>query len=207
MNSTNRTLNRVFLIIVGALLLAVGGCAIAVTTLPEWARVWRSTSPSITDTITQVWRVGVAFAGIPNLPWVLLAVPVAAVIFIVLLLVFIFRQGQGRASRVVESMPLPVTGTSGTLTVDTSLAAAVIQRAVADRRDIAAVHVSAYRVRRKPALKVTVTPRRGAAPLRVLAAVESATEQWDTVLGARVPVFVHVTGGVRAAVSRTVRTT
>lgn len=206
MNNTNRVLNRVFLVVIGCLLLAVGLAAVAVATVPGWDQIWRSTSPSIADTVTQLWRVGLAFAGIPQVPWILLAIPLGALILIVLLLVFVFSQGRGRTTRVLDSMTLPDTDSPGTLTVDASLAADVIQHAVAGRRDIAAVSVSAYRVKGKPALKVTVTPRRGAAPLRVLAAVESAAAEWDSVLGVRVPVFVHVAGGLRATVSRTVRT-
>ncbi|HEY0261037.1 MAG TPA: hypothetical protein VGC18_14430 [Lacisediminihabitans sp.] len=206
MNSTNRPLNRLFLIVIGVLLWTVGSAAIAVTTVPRWDQIWRSTTPSIEDTVTRLWRVGLTFAGVPNVPWALLAIPVAALILIVLLLVFSFAQGRGRTSRVVEAMALPDIEPTGTITVDTSLAADVIQHAVGSQRDIAAVSVSAYRVRGKPALKVRVTPRRGASPMRVLAAVESAAAEWDEVLGVRVPVFVHVAGGLRASVSKTVRT-
>ena len=206
MNNTNRALNRAFLIVVGLVLLAVGAGAVLITTLPGWDGVWRATSPSVADTVTRLWRVGTAFAGIPQVPWVLLAIPVAALILIVLLLVFIFAQGHGRTHQVVDEMTLPDADARGTLTIDVSLAADVIQHAIGERRDVAAVSVGAYRVKGNPALRVTVTPRRGADPLQVLAAVEGAAAEWDAVAGVRVPVMVHLAGGVRATVSKSVRT-
>ncbi len=206
MNSTNRVVNRLFLIVVGAALLAAGLAAIAVAVLPQWTHVWRSTAPSVADLIGQSWRVGVAFAGIPQVPWLLLLIPVAALVAIVLLLVLIFAQGRGRSPRVVESRELP-SAAKARLTVDTSIAGEAIRASLAGERDVAAVAVSAYRVKGTPALKITVTPRRGAAPGRVLARTEHAVAAWDELLGIRIPVFIHLQGGARAAVARSIRTT
>ncbi len=209
MNSTNRALNRIFLIGIGIVLLACGLAAIAVTTLPDLAGFWRQNTPSIGTSVLQAWQVGVAFAGIPHVPWLLLAVPAGAVILIVLLLVFVFAQGRGHTSRLVDGMPLPATSTGerpGSLTVDLAVATDVVQHALADRPDTAAVSVAAYRVKGRPTLKLTVTPRRGVSPARVLAAVEAAAEEWDGLLGTRVPTFVHLNGGVRAALARSART-
>jgi len=206
MNSTNRVVNRLFLIVVGAALATAGLTAVGAAILPQWAHVWRSSAPTIRDMVAQAWRVGTAFAGIPHVPWALLLVPVAALVVIVLLLVLIFAQGRGGTPRVVDSSELPSAAT-GRLAVSTAVASEAIRRSLAEERDVAAVRVSTYRVSRAPALKVTVTPRRGAAPLRVLERTEGAVADWDELLGLRVPVFIHLSGGVRAALAKPVRTT
>ncbi len=206
MNSTNRVINRIFLILVGAILLAIGLAAVAVAVLPGWDTMWRQAAPSIQDTIGRARTVSLAFAGLSHVSWLLLAIPVAAAILIAALVVLIARQGRGHVRFVVERLALSTAAAEGALTVDVAIADDVLRRAFARSRLVTSVSVSAYRVKGRPTLKVTVTPRRGIEPARVVPELERALAEWDALLGQRVPVFAHLTSGVRTALARPART-
>lgn len=206
MNSTNRVANRIVLILVGAVVLVAGLAAIAASIVPGGENVWRQAARSIENASGRALTVSLAFIGLPDASWPVLAVPVAAALVIVALLVFIFRQGRGRTDQVVSALPLSTGGAASTVTVDVAVADDFLRPALSELSSIAGVSVSAYRVKRRPALKLTVTPRRGADPARVLAQVNSAMAAWDELLGRRVPVFVHLNTGVRTVFSAPART-
>lgn len=206
MTSTNRALNRIFLIVVGAALLAAGLLAVAVAVSPEWARLWRSTAPSIGERAERARAIGLAAAGIPQLSWPLLAVPLGAAILIAALLVFVFAQGRGRTPHAVEALPIEEETAAGTLTVDAAVAHEVIARSLASVRGMPRVGVAAYRVKGRPALRITVTPARGGDPVAAVAQIERAVLAWDEFLGRRVPVLIHVNAGMRTVLSTVPRT-
>lgn len=201
MNNTNRALNRILLIVAGLTALAAGLAVLIMTASHRGVGSWRRAVSSIQERAGGARTVDVSFLGLPDTSWLLLAVPVAAMCAIVLLLVFILRQGHGRTDRVVSALPLSTGSADGTLTVDATVAGDALQEALSGAPAVSGAAIAVYRVRGRPALRLTVTPRRGIDPARVLPGVERAICEWDGFLGQRVPVVVHLRAGVQTVFS------
>jgi hypothetical protein len=205
MNSTNRAANRIVLILVGVMTLAAGLAALAASIIPGGDDLWRHAARSIQDSAGQAGTVSLAFLGLPDVAWLLLMIPIAAALLIAALFVFVFRQGRGHTDQVVSALPLSGETGASTVTVSLAVAGDFLQHALSGASSIAGLNVSAYRIRHRPALKLTVTPRRGADPARVLAQVDGAVAAWDDFLGQRIPAFVHLNAGIRTAFSTPTR--
>ncbi|MEI3847699.1 MULTISPECIES: hypothetical protein [unclassified Microbacterium] len=114
----------------------------------------------------------------------------ALVLLIVLLAVFVLRQGRGRTDRLVTAG----SRTDGTTVVDTALAADVLTDALSSQPDLVGSHVSAYRVRTTPMLDVTVTCRRGASPRAVSDVIDDSLSDLENLVGAEIPALVQIRG-------------
>lgn len=199
MTGTNRALNRAFLVLVGCLMLAAGLVAVGSWALPAGGAVRddvAATADRFFDWLP-TWQAHLEGLGWGAVPWVLLVVPAVALVLVVLLGVFVVAQGRGRTRDVVRERS---TGDAvpGSLEVDVNIASAVVGDALGGRSDCAGATVSAYRVSGvtgAAAMKVTVTPRRGADVGRLVDAAVRGVEDWDELLGRRVPVLVHLTRG------------
>ncbi len=215
MNSTNRALNRAFVFVIGAILLSAGGAGIALATVPAWANAWRHTAPMVRDSVDSAVK---NTAVIGDQSWILIALPAACLVLIALLLVFVFRQGRGRTTLLLD-VPDAVSRDSttegeaakhvpygGGLRLDASLAEQVIEDDLATRTELLSSDVSTFLVKGLPALRITASPRRGVSPQTVQRIVESTLRSWDAALGREVPAFVHVSAGLRARVTRPTRT-
>lgn len=206
MTSTNRAANRVFLFLVGALLVAAGGRAVAVSMLPGSAQLWRSQAIGWQSALERARDLGAASIGISHpVPWFLFAVPVAAAVVIAALLLFAFAQGRGHVARVADGWHISDSPADGFLSVDVSVARKAIRRAAADIRGAAAPTVSAFRVKGEPALKVSVAVADGVDPATVVPAIETAVAGWDALLGQRCPVYLQLSPGPSASVRAPLR--
>lgn len=188
MNSTNRVANRLFLLLVGLVLLALGGTAVGLSVFPDFSTAWDRWAPEILADV-EAW-LQARTTGQPN--WLLAGVLAVAalVLLIVLLAVFVLRQGRGRTDRLVTAG----SGTDGTPVVDTALAADVLTDALSSQPDLVGSHVSAYRVRTTPMLDVTVTCRRGASPRAVSDVIDDSLSDLENLVGAEIPALVQIRG-------------
>lgn len=195
MNNTNRVLNRTFVLLVGLLGLALGAVAVALVAVPDFLRAWSRTAPDVTAALTDVLaRTEVADSGTSWVPVAGLAVAAA---LIVLLVVFIARQGHGHTGRLIEAGPTE----DGSTIVDAAVAEQLLTDALQNHVEFVTVAVSTYEVHTTPVLKVSATVRRGVAPRAALTVIEGAVHGLDRVLGAEIPVLVQLGGGVRTRVS------
>lgn len=188
MNATNRFANRAVLLLGAFVLGAAGLLAIAAGVRVPAVDAWLGSVGERADELTAPWSVQLAegerIAGIAVAGIVLAAVvAVAAVIFLA-------TRGGGRTSEVMRSE-----GAGGTTSVDRSVADDVLAEGITARPDVLSVRTGAYRVTRSPALAVTVRVRRGARLDAVLDTAESAVQEWDALLGRRMPVLVHLADG------------
>lgn len=188
MNATNRILNRGVLLIVGLVLAAGGALAVVAGVRPGWA------APLLDDAASAAggllgrlgdWRVGVE--GGASAPGALIVLLGAGLLCGILALVFLCTRGGGRTAEVLRAE-----SGRGTTAVDRNVADAVLTGVVDERRDVLAVRSAAYRVGGSPALALTVSTRRGAALDAVIAAAETAVQDWDALSGWRSPVLVHL---------------
>ncbi|WP_423920813.1 hypothetical protein ACPEEZ_14965 [Frigoribacterium sp. 2-23] len=199
MTSSNRFLNRLFVLVVGVISLAVGATLI-VFALPAagFARDWLDSARSaVADTLKSTPLDPTGGSGGSWLP---LALAALCLVLLVLFVWAMFAHGHGRTDRVlVADEP------AGSIAISAKFADNAITDALESRRDVASVSVSAWTVRREPALKVRVRVTAGSAPGPVVSAASDVVRGLDRVLGQTVPVLVEVVGApaqTRTASSR-----
>lgn len=198
MNDTNRVINRLLLAVTGLIALAVAALAVALLLVPDAGRIWRGVGRSATTTADAAF-------GQPLWPGTTISLAalvalVVAVLFVVLLIALILRAGHGSTSTVL-TLQTP----DGSVELDTAVPATLLSEQLKPVPGVAGVAVSAYRVRRTPALKVTVRCRRGASPREVTDAVDEAVTLLDAALGTTLPVFAQLVGGFRSRLQAATR--
>ena len=198
MNSSNRMLNRILLGLVGLIALAVSAAATTLLLVPGFAQQWTVAARGALGTADGLF-------GRPLWPGTTVSATAvaclaAALVFVVLLAVFVLRQGHGGTPTVIV-----LHGDDGTTEIDAAVPAALLEGFLSAVRGVAGVSVSAYRVRRRPVLKVTVRCRRGASARTIADALDDAVVRMQEALGAPLPVFAQLVGGFRARLRSAVR--
>jgi len=181
MTSTNRFGNRLLLLLVGLVTMAVGAWAL-LRAYPQWVTL---PDVGVEPTPTALW---IAAAG--------------ALLVIVLSLAWILTRGRGRTHQVVLDP-----SDDGSVEVDVRVARDLLAAALEAAHDIRSVRVAAYRVGRSPALNVTVVAEPACDLPRLRDDVATAVGQLDQALERRIPVLLHVTSGLRARRAREQRVT
>ncbi|MFT2815441.1 hypothetical protein [Leifsonia sp. A12D58] len=199
MNNTNRGANRLLIFVCGLLLLVVGAVAVAGALVPSIRDGWKDSIDEINAQMS-TWLQQTAL-GSTGVSWIMPAILVLLVIAIVLLIVFIARQGRGHTGTALTES----TSEHGTTIIDAAVPQNAIQDALAKRPEFVTSHVSMYKVRRTPVLKVAVTCRRGVSPRDAALIVESKLRALDELLGREIPALVQISGGLRARVTTTTR--
>ena len=197
MTSSNRFLNRLLLVLVGVVALGVGAFLI-VATLPGGSgslggtvRGWLAdASSAVADAVaaTPLDPSGAGGAGGAG-SWLAVALAALCLLLVIVFAVAAVAHGGGRTGRlVVHDEP------AGSIAISAAFAETAGADALSARRDVTSVHVSAWTVRGRPALKVRVRVTAGAAPAPVVAAASDVVRGLDRVLGEEVPVLVEVVG-------------
>lgn len=199
MNSTNRAANRLLIFVCGLLLLVVGAAAAAAVLVPFVRDAWKDTSGQVTDQVAS-WLEQTQLAGL-GVSWILIAVVALLVIAIIVLIVFISRQGRGHTGIALTD----TTSEHGSTVIESSVAEHALKDALDAHSEFVGSHVSTYKVRRTPVLKVSVTCRRGVSPKDAAAIVESKLHALDELLGRELPALIQISGGFRARVTKTTR--
>jgi hypothetical protein len=189
MNATNRFMNRFLLFVAGAVLLGGGGVALAAGILtagdaPPWLRRPASTATDAVEAAAGwTWQI----PGIGEVSASLLLAGVSAVILLAVLLTFLGTRRRGGTKTVLE---VDVAG--GRTTVDRDVAEAVLTEPLVRRPDVISARTGAYRIGRTRAVELAVIVRPGAPLGAVVTAAEKAVQDWDDLLGARIPILLHL---------------
>lgn len=189
MNTTNRGLNRLLILVVGLLLLAAGAAALLLALVPAVTSGWRSTATQLRSG-AQPWVADPVVGGASLL---VLGIALVALVLIVLLLAFVVRQGHGRSGAALTQHD-----GSSTTRIDLAVPKALLEEHLKQRGEIVALRISAYEVRSTPMLKITARCRRGISPAVVADLIGEAVDGLEQIVGADVPAFVQLTGGFRA---------
>lgn len=200
MNNTNRFLNRALVAVVGLLALLIGASLVAIATVPSFRRGYLSVAPGIHGRITG-WLKTLPLPGTTT-SWGWILVLAALVLIVILLLIFVFSQGHGHHDILAHEDTTPF----GRTVIDSEVAERAIQRELDGRPEFIASHVSTYRVRKTPVLKISVTCRRGVSPRDVTQAIEGTLMALDALLGWPIPALIQISGGFRARLARSTRT-
>lgn len=198
MTSTNRGLNRLFIFLIGLILVVLGAGTIAVAAVPAITTGWEDTAPTVRENIDGVHN---AAPLTPDLSWVTIGVIAVLVLLVVLLVVFIVKQGHGRTARLLRDD----TTDNGVTVVDARVAESLLQEALDDREELVASHVTTFDVKGTPTLNVSVTARRGVSPKDIATTVNTTVETLDRVLGREIPTYLHISGGFRARTTTATR--
>ncbi len=190
MTTSNRFLNRLFLVVTGLIVLAVGA-ALVLVAIPGVPAV-RSTVTQWRDAQAQALRdtplTGIGSLSGSYLPWLL---AVLCLVVVIICIVAAATRGRGRTDRILEA-----DGPAGSIVVGSRFAETALEDALSGRRDVVGVNVAAYRLRRAPAIKIRVRLAAGSEPGPLIEAASDAVAGLDRVLGggARVPVLVEIVG-------------
>ena len=206
MNNTNRALNRFGVFVFGLVLVAVGTAAALAVAVPDWFDGWKAASSAVEEQSPRVIRT--TTVEVLGQSWLLALIPAICILLIVLLIVFIVRQGNGRtAVLLTESVTPPADhpAADGSVTVDAKVAERAIQHALDEYPALVSSTVSTYRVGRVPALKITANVRRGVSPRVVRAFIDETVVAWDAVLGREVPVLIQLNAGLATRIAKTTR--
>ena len=171
MTRSNRLLNRLFIALVGLVLIAAALVVVA---------------PALPELLPQ--------AAIPVVPEltdaILLGIAVAAAVIVLLALIWVLTRGRGEQK----------TAYSGDgVSVDRHVVEALLRDSLAAQPDVVRVAAHAYRIRGSVALKLRVDVRKGAALAELASVLRRRIADLDTVLGVQAPVLVHLTSGVRSS--------
>lgn len=196
MNTTNRVLNRAFVLVIGLLALGLGTVAVALVAVPGFLRGWAQTAPSVTGALSTV-LADTALAG-TGTSWVPLAGLAAAALLVLALAVFIASQGRGRTHRLITAAPTQ----DGTTIVDSAVAEQMLTADLRERVEFDEVAVSTHEVHGEPVLKVSAAVRQGVAARDAITVIERSVHGLDRLLGAEIPVLVQLNGGTGPRWSR-----
>ncbi|WIB16197.1 hypothetical protein DEJ34_03415 [Curtobacterium sp. MCPF17_050] len=185
MTSSNRTINRVILFVLGLVSVVVG--------LAMGAGVLPAVRDALRPYVTIPDRVEVPAASL----WVVAA---ACLVVVVLALVWVLTRGRGGTAVAVREAQ-----GDDEVTVNVALVRDVIDHELAGVRDVVSSKVDVYTVRKHRAARLRVAVRRGGDAVTVLDAVDAAITTLDRTLGRQVPVLVHLTGGTHVPVSKVSR--
>jgi hypothetical protein len=142
MNSTNRFLNRFFILVVGLVVLAAGAAVSVGALLPDVQRTISENAERAVGRTTDTMDAQ---------PWILWVAAVAAVLLIVILLWFVLRQGRGHTGTLlqVDEQPTKGTPTGGRVILDVKLAGQVLEEAIGRNPGVVAVDVTGFRIRKQ----------------------------------------------------------
>ena len=192
MNNTNRPLNRLGIFLFGLILLVLGGGGAFAAAVPSVFSGWRTGSKDVSARVPGVIRD--TLLGSTGQSWITLVVAIAAVVLIVLLLVFVFRQGHGRTGTLLTK-PADAGSQVGSVIVSSAIAEKTIAAALEEYSGIASSSVSTFLVKGTATLRIMVSARRGVSPTDVRDYVERVIERFDEVFGEETPVFLKINGG------------
>jgi uncharacterized membrane protein len=198
MNNTNRGANRLFILIIGIVLIVLGAAAVLLGAVAPIRNAWADTAGTVrgaaTDTITSTAITGTA------MNWIGLGVLALLVVLVLLLVVFMIRQGNGHTGSVLDQHD-----SDNRARIDTSVVREALTEDLGRYPELVSSSVSSYRVKGTPVLKIAATCRRGVAPTDAARIIEESVRRVDRLVGTEIPALIELSGGFRARVAATTR--
>lgn len=194
MNSTNRALNRIVLLILGIVLVAIGGIVATAASVPVVADTWATSAEAVQQWATGAWE-STQIAG-TQLTWVAVALLAAFVLLIALLITLVVRGVRGRRQTAFGATGS--NGEAGRVTVTEGFASDLLKNALTERDEILTAKVTASEVKKQPVLHVSVTPRQNTSPVAVAETVDQLVTNLAALTGRQLPTYISVHSGLRA---------
>jgi hypothetical protein len=179
MSRSNRTLNRVLLVLVAALWL---GLAAAVA-LVAWPDRLGELAGAVGLT------VDVPQLSVPTTPLALQIVVAAAAVLVVLALVWTLTRGRGGT---------PTAYREEAAEVSIGAVRDIVRDRLEHHPDVLGLRIDASRLRGGTILLVKAEVRRAADLARLRRDLDAALADLDEILGAELPILIHLTDGIRS---------
>ncbi|MBX0299036.1 hypothetical protein K2F54_03500 [Cryobacterium sp. 1639] len=196
MNDTNRALNRLFIFVVGLILLVVGAAAAALLVWPWWANRWeeagRTADAAVTDALEASPVPGTDFS------WWLLAAAAVLLLLVILMVVIIANVGGGGSREIYRKRISEQDAASDRLLIDTSFAAEALKHSLDKRPDLVGSTVGAFTVKRRPVLHLGITPRQGVSPRLIVEEADRLIDNLARVVGDAPATCLTIHSGLRA---------
>ncbi|MDQ4501240.1 hypothetical protein [Sinomonas sp. ASV322] len=209
MNGTPRVLNRMLVLIFGAVVTVLGVFMVLLAAVPavgSWWGAWAQTgSLEAGRAFANTWIPGTRVSWL----WILAMAFLVAVIL--LMIWWMSQQGTGRRDLVAWSTAGTEHGSAetgevpGRVAIAASTVDQALRTALAPRRDLLGTSVAAVEFEGRIALRLRVVARQGADPLEIAREVERLVSGMDLLLGHGCPVLLHIASGTRARFSRAER--
>lgn len=185
-----RAFNRIWLFLLGLTLVAAGAGIILVSLWSPARLWWQTNSSAWIERSLEVFRANTIRG--TDVSWVVILAVSAWIILCLVILVIVFSQGGGKRLLVAQQKSARAAGKTQ-IQVDTlqPLVSAMAQK----NRWIADCSVSAWNVKRKPAIQLTVQCYKGADPAKIADFMSKIVSRVDTVLGVEMPVLLRITTG------------
>ncbi|ANG85054.1 hypothetical protein [Microbacterium aurantiacum] len=194
MNSTNRALNRIVLLILGIVLVGIGGIVATAASVPVVADTWATSAEAVQQWATGAWE-STQIAG-TQLTWVAVALLAVFVLLIALLITLVARGVRGRRQTAFGATG--ANSEAGRVTVTEGFASDLLKNALTERDEILTAKVTASDVKKQPVLHVSVTARQNTSPVAVAETVDQLVTNLAALTGRRLPTYISVHSGLRA---------
>lgn len=198
MNSTNRAVNRIILLIVGLLLIAPLALISAASLVPTFKESTVETSSAAASWAAKA-DSATRFANGSHVTWFGLGLFAAAVIVILFVIFVLSRLGGGRSRSVIRLEN--GSGSQGSVTISPKFAEDAITQALAERGDILSSRVESRRVKDTDVLHVLVTPRKNVSPAELGECVSKLVQNLSRLTGRENPALVTIHAGLRSKLS------
>ncbi|MFF7291093.1 hypothetical protein ACFY9N_01035 [Microbacterium sp. NPDC008134] len=194
MNATNRALNRVLLLVIGLLLLALGAAGIAIASWPTAAEIWKEAGRNAESWFDQAGAATRIAGGAAS--WIGIGALAAVVVVIVLLILALGSVIGRRSKTAIRSSGAQ--NALGRVTVTESFVSDAVKNSLARRDEILSASVTANDIRREPVLHVSVTPRQNTDPRELVDHVDQLLTNLATLTGRDTAAYVSIHTGLRA---------
>lgn len=192
-----RALNRTLLFLCGLILIATGaGLLLLVWWKPAQEKFEQFTS-QIERGYNQLYSqslVDITGENPQDFSWLTIAWVTIAILAIILCLVWIFSQGGGKVKTINLFAHHPSENDQdGQISAQLGFVDDLLKDALEEDRWIAAVKTTAWEVKKRPGIYLSVIAYKGAELKHLKERVDQAISRMDEVLGNRIPLVVHVT--------------
>ena len=201
MNGTPRGWNRLLLAIIGLMLLAVGGLAMALAMVPAVADWWYDIAGQLQTQVHQLFESTTLEGQRDSWLWIVLAI--LTVLLVVAMIAWAANQGKGRSSDFAGDFGTEREG--GRILVNGSVPEQAIKTALSERTDLVNSTTATYRTKGISALRIRLFPRSGVAPYTLAEEVTELVLALDAAVGLDTPVLISMSTGARSRFVRAER--
>lgn len=190
-----RKLNRLFLFLVGLVLLAVGMLTGAAAIAPQVQQAWAQYGADLEQRWTALARSAVVIN--TDVSWLTIAVLAVGIAAVIAVLAIMLSQGGGRTRNLDDPHADEFGATVAELGFINDLLASHLQ----DSQWVHSVNARSYEHKNQPQLSIAVSTFKGAPPREISDLVRNMVKDLDGILGRQIPIHVHIGSNWQTAIA------
>lgn len=190
-----RKLNRLFLFLVGLVLLAVGVLTAASAIAPQVQQAWAKYGAEFEQRWAALSRSAVVIK--TDVSWLTIALVAVGIVAVIMTLAILFSQGGGRTRNLDD----PHADEFGATVTELGFINDLLSSHAKDSQWVHSVSARSYEHKNQPQLSIAVSTFKGAPPREVSDLVRKMVKDLDGVLGRQIPVHVHIGSNWQTAIA------